>query len=258
MPLFHPELSRTACRVLIPTILLIIVLAAPPCLSQVSLENRIYATLLEKHVKGRRVDYDGFKQDEALLDQYLSILAGINPDQLSHNRQFAFYINLYNASTIKLILTHYPGINSIKEVGSFFSGPWSRKFIPLKGRKVSLDYIEHQVLRPRFKDPRVHFAINCAAKSCPPLFNRPFEGKDLDYQLDDLTRLFINDRRATFLKGDTLFVSKIFKWFGDDFNNNTSNFIRQYADDKFKARLDSLGPGVKVKYLHYDWSLNRR
>lgn len=260
MPLFQKSSpNQTACRIMIPAVTLLIALAGNPVFSkEAPVNNQIYAGLLEKHVKGKRVNYDGFKQDEALLDQYLTLLGDIDPEKLSHNNEFAFYINLYNASTIKLILTQYPGVNSIKEIGSFFSGPWSKKFISLNGRLVSLDYIEHQVLRPRFKDPRIHFAINCAARSCPPLFNRPFNGKDIESRLDERARSFINDKRATFLKGDTLFISKIFKWFEDDFNNNARGFIRQYADGKFKAELDSLGPGIKVKYLHYDWSLNRR
>ena len=220
-------------------------------------DNRIYATLLAQHVRKNRVDYEGFKRDEALLDSYLAILSSIDGDLLSPNERFAFFINAYNAFTIKLILTRYPGINSIKEIGSFFSNPWSQKFISLNGHTVSLDYIEHEILRPEFKDPRVHFAINCAAKSCPPLFNQPFDGKRLDAQLDERTAAFINDASAVYLKENTLYTSKIFKWFAEDFNDTPLVFIKRYATGDFKDRL-AVGNSIKISYLPYDWALNRR
>jgi hypothetical protein len=228
---------------------------SPPGKSQV--DNRIYADLLKKHVKGKRVNYEGFKNDETSLDNYLAILSSSDVDALSRDNRFAFYINVYNAFTIKLILTKYPGINSIKEIGSFFSNPWSKKFIPLKGRIVSLDHIEHDILRPIFKDPRMHFAINCASKSCPPLLNLPYEGDKLDAQLNAQTRAFINDPKNTFLKDNTLFASKIFQWFEDDFNGNTLLFIKQYSTDEFRKKLDAAGQDIKFTYNNYDWTLNR-
>ncbi len=219
-------------------------------------DNSIYKELLAKHVKKNRVSYDGFKRDEALLDKYLDILSAADPSTFSRNHKFAFYINAYNAFTIKLILSRYPEINSIKEIGSFFSGPWSKKFISLDGWTVSLDHIEHEVLRPKFNDPRIHFAINCAAKSCPPLLNTPYEGDILETQLDTQTRVFIN--RSTFMKDNTLYISKIFDWFDDDFNDNPPLFIRQYAGEQLKTKIDAAGSGIKISYLHYDWTLNRR
>jgi Protein of unknown function, DUF547 len=220
-------------------------------------DNRIYATLLDQHVRKNRVDYDGFKRDEALLDRYLAILSSIDSAQLFPRERLAFFINAYNAFTIKLILTKYPGINSIKEIGSFFSNPWSQKFISLNGHTVSLDYIEHEVLRPKFKDPRIHFAINCAAKSCPPLFNQPFDGKRLDAQLDERTSKFVNDASAVYLKENTLYTSKIFKWFSQDFNDAPLIFIKTYATGEFKDKLTA-GSNIKISYLPYDWTLNRR
>ncbi len=222
-------------------------------------DNGIWAVLLKTHVTDGRVDYDGFKQDEARLDQYLAVLSTTDPQALSRRHQFAFYINAYNAFTIKLILTRYPGINSIKEISSFFSNPWSKKFIPLNGFTVSLDHIEHDILRPRFKDPRVHFAINCAAKSCPPLSGTPYEGDTLETRLDERARQFINDPKNTFLKGSTLFISRIFKWFEDDFSGNPQGFIRQYADAPLKQALKEASDRgeIHLEYLHYDWTLNR-
>jgi len=220
-------------------------------------DNSIYALLLKKNVIDNRVYYDGLKKDEALLDKYLTILSNTDVKSLTGNRRFAFYINAYNAFTIKLILTRFPGINSIKEIGGFFSNPWSKKFILLQGRKVSLDYIEHDVLRPEFKDPRVHFAINCASKSCPPLLNAPYESNILENQLDNRARKFINDPKNTFFKGDTLFISKIFKWFKEDFSDNPLLFIQQYASIEIKEKLNLRKGSMTIRYLDYDWSLNR-
>ncbi len=221
------------------------------------IDNRLYAALLKKHVINKTVNYDGFKKDEAQLDAYLAILSHTDVKPLSRNSRFAFYINAYNAFTIKLVLTKYPGINSIKEIGSFFSNPWNIKFISLQGKTVSLDYIEHDILRPVFKDPRMHFAINCASKSCPRLREEPYEGDILEDQLTDQASGFINDKRHTFIKGDTLYISKIFKWFEADFSDNPLLFIKTYASDELKQRLTPPGKPLKINYLNYDWTLNR-
>ncbi len=222
-----------------------------------NIDNSIYALLLKKYVTGNRVNYDGFKKDEKMLDEYLAILSRTDAKALFGNKRFAFYINAYNAFTIKLVLTKFPGINSIKEIGGFFSNPWNKKFILLQGTAVSLDHIEHDILRPEFKDPRVHFAINCASKSCPPLLNQPFEGNTLEYQLDDQAKRFINNPKNTFFKGDTLFVSKIFKWFKEDFSDNPIIFIRQHASSELKEKLTLQKKNITLRYLDYDWSLNR-
>ncbi len=120
---------------------------ASHCLAMDTIDNQIYASLFKKHVINNRVHYDGFKKDENLFDEYLAILSHADVKSLSGDDLFAFYINVDNAFTIKLILTKYPGINSIKEIGGFFSNPWSKKFILLRGRTVSLDHIEHDILR---------------------------------------------------------------------------------------------------------------
>lgn len=232
-------------------------LIAPQLAAKGSVDNDIYAVLLKKHVANKRVNYDGFKTDENRLDQYLTILTQTDVKSLSRNDAFAFYINAYNAFTIKLILTKYPGINSIKEIGGFFSNPWSKKFIVLQKMTVSLDYIEHKILRPQFKDPRVHFAINCASKSCPQLLNKPYEGDILESQLNNQAKIFINDKHNNFFKDNTLFISKIFNWFKDDFSDNPLGFIRQYASGNLKEDLDTVRENIKIRYLDYDWSLNR-
>ena len=225
-------------------------------LSQIIVDRSIYATLLEKYVKQGQVDYRGFKTDEAKLDQYLKVLEKTDSDKLSRNEQFAFYINTYNAWTIKLILSGYPGVKSIKDLGSFLKSPWKKKMGRIDGDVVTLDHIEHNILRPRFKDPRVHFAINCAALSCPPLASEPYLGNTLDRQLDDAARAFINNPQRNYLKDNTLSVSKIFKWFAEDFNHDVIGFFLKYAKQDVKKELEAKRDKVKIKYLNYDWSLN--
>ena len=221
-----------------------------------AVDHSIYANLLNKYVHQGSVDYHGFKMEESKLDQYLKVLENVDSKSLSRDEQFAFYINAYNAWTIKLILSGYPGIKSIKDIGNILKTPWKKKICRINGDVITLDDIEHHILRPRFKDPRVHFAINCAALSCPPLWSQPFLGNTLDRQLDDATRAFINNSKRNYLDGETLNVSKIFNWFGKDFNDDVSGFFLKYADDNLKKELEVKKNKVNIKYLHYDWSLN--
>ena len=221
-----------------------------------AVDNGLYAELLGKYVQAGAVNYKGLKGEEATLDAYLAVLETIDPESLSRDDQFAFYANAYNAWTIKLILSGYPGVKSIKDLGSLLKNPWKKKIARIDGKHMTLDQIEHEILRPRFKDPRVHFAINCAAKSCPSLADEPFSGNELDRQLDQLTRTFINDPNNNYLKEDVLYVSSIFKWFKTDFKDGIVNFFRKYAEGDLKTNLKAIENEVKVKYLDYDWSLN--
>jgi len=219
-------------------------------------DHDLYVELLGKYVQAGAVNYKGLKSEEATLDAYLAVLETIDPESLSRDDQFAFYANAYNAWTIKLILSGYPGVKSIKDLGSLLKNPWKKKIARIDGKIVTLDHIEHDILRPRFKDPRVHFAINCAAKSCPPLSDEPFSGDTLDRQLDQLTRAFINDPNNNYLKGNELYVSSIFKWFKTDFKDGIVNFFFKYVEGDLKTNLKTIENKVKVKYLDYDWSLN--
>ncbi|MCJ7686762.1 MAG: DUF547 domain-containing protein [Desulfobacteraceae bacterium] len=221
-------------------------------------DNRIYAELLGKYVKNGLVNYQGFKNEEAKLDQYLKVLESTDTKALSLDEQFAFYINAYNAWTIKLILTGYPGVKSIKDLGSFFSGPWKKKICRIDGEVISLDQIEHEILRSTFKDPRVHFTINCAARSCPPLRSDPYQGAILDQQLNEMASAFINDPSRNRLERNTLYVSKIFDWFEEDFNGDVIGFILKYAKGGLKKGLESNKGDTVIKYLDYDWSLNAK
>jgi hypothetical protein len=219
-------------------------------------DNSLYGELLKKYVRDGKVDYAGFKSEEAKLDRYLKILENVDPEKLSRNEQFAFYANAYNAWTIKLILSGYPGVTSIKDLGSLIKSPWKKKIVRIDGEVISLDHVEHEILRPRYRDPRVHFAINCAAKSCPPLRPEPFSGNILNRQLDDSTRSFINDPQSYRLEDNELYVSKIFKWFSEDFNDDVFGFFLKYATGNLKKELEAKSERIDVKYLHYDWSLN--
>ena len=219
-------------------------------------DHALFATLLSRHVKDGVVDYKGFKDDETIMDQYLDVLAAVDPESLSTDDQFAFYVNAYNAWTIKLILSRYPGIRSIKDLGSLFSSPWKKTIARIDGSLLSLDQIEHDILRKRFKDPRVHFAVNCASKSCPPLQGEPFTGSLLNDQLNRAARAFINAPRFNRLEGDTLWVSKIFDWFPDDFHGDVIGFFINFADAPLGDQLEKNKARIKVEYLDYDWSLN--
>lgn len=245
-------------RLIILSVLIILNGWLPPVSTAgTGVDHAIFTQLLQKYVTGETVDYDGFKKEEALLDQYLEMLSNTDVDSLSKNGRFAFYINAYNAFTIKLILTEYPGINSIKDIGGLFSSPWKLKFVPLGGKKITLDDIEHGILRPTYKDARVHFAVNCASKGCPPLRNEAFEESRLDSQLDDQTRKFINTPGKMLIKGKTVYISKIFKWFKEDFNEQPVEFIKKFADSGLQTELKNMDGNIKVKYLDYDWSLNK-
>jgi len=214
-----------------------------------------YAELLKAHVRDGVVDYAGFKADEARLDDYLARNGRVNPESLSREERFAYYINAYNAWTIKLILTGYPGVKSIKDLGSLLQSPWKKPFVKIDGRTLTLDEIEHSILRPQFKDARVHFAIVCASKGCPPLIAEPYRGAALDDQLNRVTTAFLNRPGNYRLEGDRFEVSSIFKWFGEDFGNLFDFYIR-YAQGDLKQALQSGRDRIRVGYLDYDWSLN--
>jgi len=234
-----------------------------PLLSAVSAAplHSAWSMLLEKYVKDGGVDYVGFKKDEASLDEYLAFLDAADPLKLSTDEQLALYINAYNSYTVKLILDHFEDgqpVSSIKKIGGFFTGPWKIKFCRVGGEVYSLDNIEHDIIRPLFKEPRIHFAVNCASKSCPPLISEAYEADILELQLNANTIAFVNNAKFNYVEGSNLYISKIFTWFAEDFDNDPLGFIAQYAKSDFKESLAKLGSSVNLNYLDYDWSLNSR
>jgi len=222
-------------------------------------DNSLYARVLTRHLSNGLVDYEGLEADRTPLDEYLVMMGQIDPESLSRNDRLAFYLNLYNAATLKLIIDNYP-VDSIKDIGSFFSSPWKKKVVMLNGELVTLDNIEHDIVRPYFKEPRVHFALNCTALSCPPLLDVPYEGDLLEEQLQSATVSYINDGVNNYLDGKTLYVSKIFDWFSEDFPDDFTGWFAQFAQGELKQNLEKTrknGVKLRIKYLKYDWSLNR-
>jgi hypothetical protein len=230
--------------------------------------------LLKKHVrwgpdhKQSRVDYAGFQADRAALKKVLDTLAAVPAaefDGWTPAQRMAFLINAYNACTVELILTRYPGLKSIKDLGTFLQSPWRRKFFTLLGEPRHLDWIEHEQLRPRYGDWRVHAAVNCASIGCPALRNEAYTATQLDLQLDDGMLRFMSDRSRNRVRDGRLEVSSIFKWFREDFEKGERGVYRpevlyaryasQLTDDPTEqARLR--GKTMAITYLDYDWSLN--
>ncbi len=230
--------------------------------------------LLKRHVLPVRggvatvVDYAGMAQERPALEGYLDGLAAVRPEDFQRwpkNERLAFLINAYNAWTVELILTAWPGLDSIKDLGGLFSSPWKKAFIPLLGRTRSLDDIEHGMIRARgaYDDPRIHFAVNCASIGCPALRPEAYAGDRLDAQLDDAARRFLADRSRNRLVDGKLRVSSLFKWYGGDFSRagGVPGFLAGQAQalGLSEAQAGALRKGVlQLDYLDYDWGLNRK
>lgn len=242
---------------------------AAPAAAEVAqaFDHSAFDALLRKHVKGDRVDYKALEADRAALDGYCERLAKLGKADLEampRNDQFAFWIDAYNALTLQTILDHYPiqpapkpsefPKNSIRQI----DGAWTAKHA-VASQKLSLDEIENKVLRPTFKDPRVHTAINCASRGCPPLRAEAFAGARLESQLNDNVERFLADPARTVYdeKGGRLVVSKIFDWFKEDFGGDEGvlKYIRAHAPSVQKAFLEKVGP-KSVTFADYDWTLN--
>lgn len=210
----------------------------------------IWDRLLRKHVSpDGSVDYRGFASDRESLTSYLETLSGQIPSvQWSREARLAYFINLYNAATVLLILDHYP-LESIRDI----SRPWGKKRVQLGDQQYSLGEIEHGILR-KMDEPRIHFAINCASLSCPKLLPQAFMEKTLESQLDMAARGFIADpMRNKFREGEAR-LSKIFKWYRQDFTAGDAPLI-EYINRYLPEPLPSNTP---VSYLPYDWSLNEK
>ena len=201
-----------------------------------------------------RVDYPRLIETRGQLDQYLASLSSVPRttfDGFTKDQQLAYLINTYNGYQLRQVIDHYP-LKSIKDVGSFFSSPWSKEFFILFGEAASLDYVEHQLIRKLFKEPRIHFAVNCASISCPPLSNQAYVALRLDDQLEHAASNFLNDTEANYLKGETLYVSKIFDWYEEDFPNGVINFASRYRSGLPDANQ------IKLRFSDYNWNLNKR
>ena len=237
-----------------------------------------WTALLRRHVvllrdgQASQVRYAGFAAERAALQAYLGTLSALPRagfEALGKADQQAFLINAYNAFTVELILTKYPDLKSIRDLGNLLSSPWKPRWIPLLGGRASLDDIEHRMLRARgrYDEPRVHFAVNCASIGCPMLREEAFVGERLEAQLEQQARRFMADRTRNRFdsKRGRLELSKIFDWYGEDFTlghrgiGSVRGFAARHADlladapaDRERIRRES----VDLTFLEYDWSLN--
>jgi len=220
------------------------------------LDNTVWNALLKKHVRANGdVDYNGFLRDRTTLEAYLNQLSKNPPNaSVSKNEQMAYWINAYNAFTVKLIIDNLP-VKSIKDIAGnipMIDSPWDIKFFTIGGEQFDLNTIEHEILRKNFNDPRIHFAINCASFSCPKLLNASYEANSLESQLEEQTRAFINNPKKNNISSTSLTISKLFDWFKSDFKQagTVTDFISKYTDVQFDT-------SSKINYLDYDWSLNK-
>lgn len=194
------------------------------------------------------VNYKGIKKSETKLDVYLSNISTTIIDEKIWNKdeQLAFWMNAYNAFTVKLILNNYP-LKSINDITS----PWDKKFFKIGGVKMNLNFIEHKILRVKFNEPRIHFGIVCASFSCPKLHNVAFTGENTQGLLTTLTKGFVNDTKRNKITADKIQISELFNWFKADFTKKGSliEFLNKYSNVKINAQ-------AKVSHLPYNWSLN--
>ena len=203
--------------------------------------------LLQQYVDADgNVDYHSWKKSQTDLDKYIQLLEKTPPaNYWDKNDSLAYFINAYNAVTVKLILDNYP-LKSIRDI----KDPWDSKSLNLPNNRLTLNNIEHKVLR-KMDDPRIHFAINCASASCPQLSNEAFRASKVQKQLEEATALFINDTSKNQISEKNIGLSKIFLWFSKDFGSKKERiaFIQKYSQKPFKDN-------AKIKYQEYDWSLN--
>ncbi len=207
-----------------------------------------------------RVDYRRFKEEgQGALRDYLSTLQKVEVAGLARAEQAAFWLNLYNALTIDVVLSHYP-VESIRSIaispGLFSRGPWGKKLVTIEQTPLSLDDIEHAIARPIWRDPRLHYGFNCASIGCPNLPMQPFSGQRLDAMLDRGAREYVNHPRGVSVTEKGVVLSSIYKWYAEDFGKGEAalfTHIRRFAEPKLAERLK----GVKrVADYHYDWRLN--
>lgn len=206
-----------------------------------------------------RVDYAGWKAsaaDRAALNAYIASLSRLNPLSLTRPEQFAFWANLYNAVTLDVVLDAFP-VRSIRDIRSgLVSGPWKRKAATVDGVDLSLDDIEHNILRKGWTEPQVHYAVNCASFSCPNLPLRAFRGATLGPSLDAAARAYVNHPRGVRFDGEALVVSSIYEWYAADFGGSDARVIAhlaRYADAPLRARLHAAS---RIDRSVYDWALN--
>jgi hypothetical protein len=221
--------------------------------------HAIWNRLLQKHVApDGLVNYKGFIADKDSLNIYLNALsAGAPTKQASKNEKLAYWLNVYNAFTIKLIIDHYP-LKSIKDIGPanqviFINTPWDKKFFKIGTRTMTLNTLEHRIIRNQFHDPRIHFALNCASMSCPVLRPESYEASKLNEQLDEQAKLFVNDTTRNKITPNKAEISSIFKWYGRDFRKWGKTTVSKYLNKYSNTPITN---NTNIDYLTYNWQLN--
>lgn len=216
-----------------------------------------FNAVLKSYVDSKgQVDYPALKSNRVALDTYLRETGAVTESEFkgwSRDEQLAFLINVYNAETLQLIVDNYP-TKSIRKLGGLLTSAWDKKTVILFGKEETLNYLEHDTIRVDYADePRIHFALVCAAKGCPPLRNEAYLASKLEAQLEDQARTFLTDTEKNRIESDTLYLSSIFDWYGDDFTK-TGQTLNEYVAPFMKGDP----AGKKVKFTDYDWSLNEQ
>ncbi len=228
----------------------------------------LFSDILQQYVNKGKVNYKKLK-DDSRLDAYIISLSKINPDTITSQKdKLAFWINVYNVYTLQVICKNYPleSINDLHGGGLilgmvFGTTIWDDEFVSINGEETTLNHIEHEIIRPVFKDPRAHFALVCASKSCPPLRPEAYEGYKLDKQLDDQGKIFMSDnfKNSFDIKNKTANLSKIFSWFSEDFGDEDENilsFVSDYIEKDIAENIKNNPESWDIDYLDYDWGLN--
>ncbi len=248
---------------------LLVLLAAVPARAQAGFNHAEFGRLLAEHVQDGLVDYDAFREAPE-FPRYLERLAAFDPAPLPRDEQLAFWINAYNAYTIQLILVHdeRKSIRNINKSAGFIKGygPWKEKLAKVGGVSYGLDHIEQKIIRPTYKEPRIHFALVCAAIGCPPLRREAYTGARLDQQLDDQGKVFLRqspDKNRVDAETKSVYVSEVFKFrdYQKDFGGSkeaVGRFIAKWYPAGPERELLESGKWRKFEYTDYDWSLNSK
>lgn len=217
--------------------------------TQAAADHSTWNDLLKKHVSSAgKVNYKGFRADKTKLEAYLKELEkNVPTSNESANATKAFWVNAYNAYTVKLIVDHYP-VRSINDIKVGGATPWVNKWIKIDGTTMSLNDIENNKLRKAYNDARIHFVINCASFSCPILLNQAYTAENIEGLLTAQTKKFINDDARNQITSKSAKISSIFEWYQSDFGD-VKAFINKYSKTK-------IGSAVKITYMPYSWDLN--
>ncbi|MCP3871241.1 MAG: DUF547 domain-containing protein [Gammaproteobacteria bacterium] len=230
-------------------------------------DHSLWESILRRHVKTdsegiNRLDYGGLNQNSRSdLERYLDQLAAVPVSALKRREQLAYWINLYNALTVRTVVEAFP-VKSIRDIditpGLFKDGPWGKQLIEVDGEPLTLNDIEHRILRPFWDEPRIHYAVNCASIGCPNLAVSAYRAATMEAMLDSGARDYINSSRGVRWDGDRLIVSSIYAWFQVDFDGNDAGILehlKRYAEPGLKKRLSGVS---KIHNHEYDWRLNDR